>query len=290
VTGLRDMPGFTVGHWTNEIARTGCTVLAFDRAARSAVEVRGAAPGSRELDCLAPGRLEQHADAILLTGGSAFGLAAADGVMRELATQGRGYRTAAGVVPIVPSAVIYDLAHGEPIAPSAEGGRTALLAAVPLSAVSQGRVGAGTGASWDKFSGSPQPGGIGIGQTPLGHHLVTAVVVLNAMGSVRDLAPDRRHEMLRGSRPRHAVREATTLIAVVTSHPCGHGTLTRMCVAAHDALARTVIPAHTMFDGDIAFAATLEDGEANTEISLQLSLATELAVEAAIVRAARPDR
>jgi len=289
VTTFHDMPGLAVGHFTNASARTGCTVLAFDRAALSAAEVRGAAPGSRELDCLAPGRLEQHANAIVLTGGSAFGLAAADGVMRELAAQGRGYRTAAGVVPIVPAAVIYDLVHGEPIAPTAGDGRAALLAAVPISQAAQGSVGAGTGATWDKLGGTPRPGGVGIGQVPVGDHLVTAIVVLNAMGSVAGLGPDRRPQVLEGLWPRLTPRQATTLIAVVTSHPCDHGTLTRMCVAAHDALARTVVPAHTMFDGDIAFASTLADGPASADVSLLLGLATELAVESAIVRAGQPD-
>ncbi|MEJ7902162.1 MAG: P1 family peptidase, partial [Thermomicrobiales bacterium] len=100
---LEGMPGVTIGHWTDERARTGCTVIAFDGPALSAVEVRGAAPGTRELDALAPGRLEQHANAIVLTGGSVFGLRAADGVAIELADRGLGYATSAGPVPIVPA-------------------------------------------------------------------------------------------------------------------------------------------------------------------------------------------
>lgn len=286
---LADMPGVSIGHWTNASAHTGCTVIAFNEPALTAIEVRGAAPGTRELDAFAPGRLEQHANAIVLTGGSAFGLRAADGVARELANQGRGYQTSGGPVPIVPAAVIFDLAFGEAIAPEADHGRQSLLDARPLDQVRQGAVGAGTGARWNKLSGNERPGGLGIAQVRIdGLLMITAVVVLNALGAVRDLAPDPREAAL--ASPGWAGRkgEATTLVAVVTSAPCGHDTLTRMCVSAHDALARMVIPAHTMFDGDVAFASTLADGAASTQQSLQLAIATELAVEAAIRRAASP--
>ena len=147
------MPGLAVGHWTIGKARTGCTVLAFERPALTAAEVRGAAPGTREIEALAHGRVAQHANAIVLTGGSAFGLAAADGVMRGLAERGIGFSTAGGPVPIVPAAVIFDLANGEPVSPSADDGQAALAAAVPLHQVAQGAIGAGAGATWDKFHG-----------------------------------------------------------------------------------------------------------------------------------------
>lgn len=283
---LLDMPGVTIGHWTDPIALTGCTVISFEPHALTAAEVRGAAPGTRELDALAPGRLEQRVNAIVLTGGSAFGLRAADGVAQELAKRGRGYPTSAGPVPIVPAAVIFDLATGTPTAPTSENGRDALIAARPLSAVEQGAVGAGTGARWDKFARESRRGGLGIAQVTFDDHLVMALVVLNAMGVVRDRGPDRRLGLLAEHAGQTGRGEATTLISVITTAPCDHGTLTRMCVAAHDALARIVIPAHTMLDGDVAFASTIEDGPRNTGLSMYLSVAAELAVEKAILRAA----
>lgn len=289
----RPVAGFTIGHATNSEARTGCTVLRFESAVLTAVEVRGAGPGTRELDALAPGRLTSRADAILLTGGSAFGLRAADGVMTALAGMGRGFPTRAGPVPIVPAAVIYDLMAGQPVAPSAEDGRSAFEAAVPLDRVEMGAVGAGTGATWDKLGGRPpQRGGIGMAQVEIDGHGVTAIVVLNAVGAVRDLAPDPRPALVRGtglagSAP--GAGQATTLMAVVTDYPCDHGVLTRLCVAAHDALARMVVPAHTHLDGDVAFASTLQEGTTPPERRIALTAACELAVEAATLRAARPD-
>jgi L-aminopeptidase/D-esterase-like protein len=288
-TSPQAVPGLLVGHWTNHPARTGCTVLAFDQPALSAAEVRGAAPGTRELECLAPGRLEQYANAIVLTGGSAFGLAAADGVAHELARRGIGYQTSAGVVPIVPTAVIFDLANGEPVAPTANEGAAALRAAVAVDRAAQGAVGAGTGATWAKLTGTHRAGGIGIAQEECGAYRVTAFVVLNAMGVVRDRGDDPRAAYLAATRPEYVLGEATTLIATVTDHPCDHGALMRLCVAAHDALARMVIPAHTMYDGDVAFATTLSEGSIEPRDRLRLALATELAVEAAVLRAARPN-
>lgn len=285
---LQDMDGVAIGHWTDEKARTGCTVIGFDRSALSAAEVRGAAPGTRELDALAPGRLEQKVDAIVLTGGSAFGLRAADGVARELADRGRGYPTSAGPVPIVPAAVIFDLGFGDPVAPTPDNGREALRAAAPLGQVAQGAIGAGTGARWHKFSGEARRGGVGIAQCRVDSHLVTAVVVLNAMGVVRGEGADPRPELLAGSAPPEGTGEATSLVAVITSLPCSHATLTRICVSAHDALARMVIPAHTMYDGDVAFATTVTEGAISIRGMLRASLAAELAVESAILRAALP--
>jgi len=287
---LQDMAGVMIGHWTDNKARTGCTVIRFDEPALSAVEVRGAAPGTRELDALAPGRLEQHANAIVLTGGSAFGLRAADGVAQELADQGKGYATSGGPVPIVPAAVIFDLSFGDPVAPTPDNGREALRSAEPLGAVSQGVIGAGTGATWSKFeSAARRQGGLGIAQILLDDRLVTALVVLNAMGVVRGEGADPRPAVLDRSASAGGRGEATTLISVITSMPCNHGTLTRMCIAAHGALARMVIPAHTVFDGDVAFASTLAEAAMSVQDTLRITLATELVVEAAILRAALPD-
>ncbi len=281
------MVGVSAGHATLAEEKTGCTVILFDHPALTAVDVRGAAPGTRELDLLAPGRTVQAADAILLTGGSAFGLRAADGVMRELAERGRGFPTSASPVPIVPAAVIYDLATGQPVAPEPEHGRQALIAAVPLSQVSQGPVGAGTGATWGKLpGGNHREGGIGIAQFAVRAGKVTAIVVLNATGS---LDGDHRESLLKLDQKTPDPGQATTLISVITSTTCDHGTLSRMCVAAHDALARRVIPSHTMLDGDVAFASTTSSGTIEREHGFRLCIATELAVEAALLKAAGLD-
>jgi L-aminopeptidase/D-esterase-like protein len=275
-----------VGHATDEAGKTGCTVIAFDQPALSAVEVRGAAPGTRELDLLATGRTIQRADAILLTGGSAFGLRAADGVMRELAAQGRGVPTSAMPVPIVPAAVIFDLAQGSPNVPSADDGARALRSARALADVDTGTVGAGTGARWGTIVGteSAQPGGFGMAQIAVAERVVTALVVVNAFGVV---SPDRdpRPAFLDRAPQAPPFGQSTTLIAIITDLPCTHDVLTRLCVAAHDGLARVVWPSHTMVDGDVAFASTTNDGPVDARTILPLTLATELAVETAILRA-----
>ncbi len=283
---LVDLPGVSIGHATLEADRTGCTVILFDEPTLTAVDVRGAAPGTRELDLLAPGQAVQAADAILLSGGSAFGLRAAEGVVAALKEHGKGYPTPAGPVPIVPAAVIFDLATGNPVAPDVEHGRRAVESAVSLSRAAQGVIGAGTGATWGAISGTPRQGGIGISQVQVEHGTVTAVIVLNAFGSLTD---DHRQTLLDTNLAAFGPGRATSLMSVITDIPCDHGTLLRMSVAAHDALARKVIPAHTLLDGDLAFASTLARGtRPDLVTSLHLCLATELAMEAAIDRAAYP--
>jgi L-aminopeptidase/D-esterase-like protein len=250
------------------------------------VEVRGAAPGTRELDALAPGRIGTFADAIVLSGGSAFGLATCDGVMRDLAAQGRGFATSAGVVPIVPAAVVFDLANGEPVAPSARHGSEALAAARPIEGVQQGRVGAGTGVRWNNLGiGDPAPGGFGIGQTILPEGTITAVAVVNALGTVVSEREESRSAFL--SQPASDIRpgEQTTLIAIVTDIACDHSALGRCCVAGHDSLARMIVPAHTMFDGDVVFASTTNSGMIALDGLVRLTVGVELAVEMAITRA-----
>lgn len=281
---IQDVSGVNIGHTTLAPARTGCTVIVFDEPALTAAEVRGAAPGTRELDLLAPGHPVQRADAILLTGGSAFGLRAADGVMTALTNVGRGFPTPAIPVPIVPAAVIFDLANVQPEIPSSDDGALALRTATRLSEVEVGRVGAGTGAQWGKIAGKPRDGGFYLAQTEVAGGTVTAAVVVNAMG---EIDPD--------SDPRGGAIDAlakgefgqnTTLISVITDVPCSHETLRRMCVAAHDALARVIWPSHTVADGDVAFASTVGGKADAPELTLPLCLATELAVEAAL-RAAK---
>ena len=291
---LLDVPGVRIGHATDHDARTGCTVVLFERPTLAAVEVRGAAPGTRELDLLGPGRMVQRADAILLTGGSAFGLSAADGVVRALAETGRGFPTAAGPVPIVPAAVIFDLAVGTATAPDAGFGRAAVENAGPITGMAEGPVGAGCGAVWGTILGAEfrRQGGIGLAQLPVGANTVTAIAVVNALGVVGatfnpslDPRPEFLNTDVMSNHDEPALGTATTLVVVVTTVPCNHDALIRCCVAAHDGMSRAVVPAHTLVDGDVAFAATVNEGAITPGDLMKLTLATELAVESAILRA-----
>lgn len=296
---LASFENVTVGHWTDSEARTGCTLIAFDRARQCVVDVRGGAPGTRETDLFSPGRLVRRADAILLTGGSALGLAAADGVMRALRDEGRGFETAAGPVPIVPAAVLYDLAVGQPVWPDAEAGATAYRSRVPLAQVSRGQVGAGTGATSGKILGEAGAtrGGIGLGVATWAAGSVAAIAAVNALGVVRrgdtgNDAPDVREHLLQASasgapaglsrQGTEPARENTTLVAVIVAAPVDQHALHRVCVAAHDAMARVIVPCHTAFDGDIVFAVGLEDGVPSAMATLPMTIAAELAVERAI--------
>lgn len=283
-TIIRDIAGVNIGHTTLAPAKTGCTVIVFDKPALTAAEVRGAAPGTRELDLLQPGQTVQRADAILLTGGSAFGLRAADGVVTALANMGRGFPTPAIPVPIVPAAVIFDLANVQPEIPSADDGALALRTASPLSEVEVGQVGAGTGAQWGKITGIAKDGGFFLAQTKVAGGSVSAAVIVNAMGEIDPEADPRGPAIDALSQGEFG--QNTTLISVITDVACSHETLQRMCMAAHDALARVIWPSHTVADGDVAFASTVGGKSDNPEITLPLCLATELAVEAAL-RAAK---
>jgi len=292
-------PWCRVGHVTDLHNRTGCTVLLFDHLAPTVVDVRGGAPGTRETDVLASGRLGGRADAIVLTGGSAFGLAAADGVMRYLKEQDRGFQTAAGGVPIVPAAVIFDLTNGTATHPTSDDGYRAAASATGFGSMA-GRVGAGSGATVAKLAGVPTPAGMGIATVTIGDTSVTAVVVLNAVGDVVDpttgsgLARSNdlngvEHEGRRlamamsGLEPNVREGENTTIGVILISQPVSRDALQRCCISAHDGLARCVIPAHTIFDGDTFFAAAPGDVTSDAKTVLQLATASEVAVERAIL-------
>ena len=185
---LRDVPGLRVGHWTDATGLTGCTVvLAPDSGAVAGVDVRGSAPGTRETDLLRPTALVERIHAICLAGGSAFGLAAADGVMRRLSERGIGFATGIRPVPIVPAAILFDLGVGDPLAvPDADAGYAATVAAEGDDGPLEGRVGAGTGATVAKMAGPEhaKPGGIGSAARPLpGGSTVGALVVNNALAT-----------------------------------------------------------------------------------------------------------
>ncbi len=279
------LAGVEVGHWTDTTARTGCTVIRLARPALTAVDVRGAASGSRELDLLGPGRIVRRADAILLTGGSAFGLAAAEGVVRWLREHGRGFPTPAGPVPIVPAAVIFDLAIGSATWPGPDDGYSAVANAAGIDRLETGQVGAGTGATLGAIGGpdAMRIGGFISGQVVLDEGAVTAFVVANPYGTLWSPdAVDPRMAVLDSPPTSPPLGVSTTLLACVTDLPLDHDALHRMTVAMHDGLARSIAPVHTIADGDIAFASTVNDiPRSDTGTTMRACLAAELAVEAA---------
>lgn len=281
---------FRIGHTTQVAEQSGCTAIVFDRLVTAAVDVRGGAPGTRETTLLDPGSIGML-DAILLSGGSAFGLQAADGVVRYLAQRGRGVVTRAGTVPLVSSAIIFDLATGANYHPTAHDGYAAAYAA-DGGPWETGPVGAGIGATVAKLGGQPVPGGIGIASADAGPFSVTAVVVLNAVGDVRDpvsgswLArpPDGygRELAITALAAAHE-HENTTIGAVLVTGDLDRRTLTRCCISAQAALARCTIPAHTLLDGDTFFAASSGVGSPTVSEALAVTSAVEVAVEQAIV-------
>ena len=257
---LTRVPGVTVGHWSDFEGVTGVTVVDLPEPNVAAVEVRGAAPGSRETALLAPGMKVETVQAIVLSGGSAYGLAAADGVVRALEADGRGHQTFAGVVPIVPAAIIFDLGVGDAAArPGAEAGEAAYRAA-SSSPVEMGSIGAGTGAvvaGWRGFD-NLRKGGVGSHAVEVGDAVVGALVVLNAVGDVFSLdgvsltggAPVPPQKPPRPPPP----LENTTLVVLATDAALDRSALQRLCVQAHDSLAVCLRPSHTRYDGDAAFA------------------------------------
>lgn len=260
--------GVLVGHWTDRDGWTGCTAILTPEGSVVACEVRGGGPGTRETDLLGPAASAPGANAVVLSGGSAFGLAAADGVVRHLEERGVGYRTRAGVVPLVASAVVFDLALGDPAArPDAEAGRAAARAAV--RDVERGSVGAGTGCSVGKLLGPDAwtKGGLGFaGRTLAGGGTVSALAVVNAFGEIlaedgsilagawRDGGYRRTVDLLaQGESPHRPWREATTLVCVLTDAALTKTQAWLVARAASAGVARAVDPAATAVDGDVVF-------------------------------------
>ena len=278
--------GVRVGHWTDTRAMTGCTVVTFPEPNTAALEVRGAAPGTRETALLSPGMAVETVQAILLTGGSAFGLAAADGVMRELEREGRGHPTPTGPVPIVPAAVIYDLMTGDPsVRPGPKEGAEAYRCA-NAEPVTCGPIGVGTGAMVAGWRGAFQPGGLGAAAVTVGEATVGVLVVVNAIGDVFTLAG----EPLTGGSTTPGAPETppvphtnTTLIIVATDAALSRSDLTRVCVRAQDSLSVCVRPSHTRYDGDAAFAVSCGDVSADVDAVAEGTFqATGEAIEAAL--------
>ena len=287
-----------VGHWTGE--GTGVTVIVVPPGSLGSYEVRGGAPATRETALLDPLRTVARVDAIVLTGGSAFGLATADGVMRGLADLGLGFETRGGVVPIVPTAAVYDLVASNGHPPRPEDGRMALADAMrrPIGgAFALGRVGAGAGATVGKWKGPDHavPGGLGSASAALPDGVVVgAVAVVNALGDV--IAAD--GTVLAGSTappdapafpppPDHAPApdassesiENTTLVAVVTNARCTKLECRLLAESAHHGLVRSIHPSHTRHDGDVAFAVSTGEVE-GVHVDRLRVLASEVAAEA----------
>jgi L-aminopeptidase/D-esterase-like protein len=307
-SSITDVAGIEVGHFTETRRPTGCTVILARGSAVAGVDVRGAAPGTRETDLLHPSNVVERVHGVLLSGGSAWGLDAAGGVMRWLDEQGIGMAVGPARVPIVPAAVLFDLPLGDHrIRPDAAAGYAACGAAA-RTAPAEGNVGAGAGAVVGKIFGlhRAMKGGIGSASITVDGVTVGAIVACNALGDVLDpdtglvLAGartedgtrllDARRALLRGDTPRPMLAGSNTTIgviatdAVLTKVQAG-----RLATMGHDGLARTINPVHTLSDGDALFA--LATGAAGRTLGM-MTLGT-MAAEAcalAVVRAIRAAR
>ena len=294
--------GFAVGHWTDREAWTGCTVVLAPEGAVAGGEVRGGGPGTRESDLLSPATAARDVHAVLLTGGSAFGLAAADGVVRWLVEHDRGYRTLPGwVVPLVPAAVVFDLSLGDPAArPGPADAAAACNAAAAV--VERGSVGAGTGCAVGKAMGPEHwtKAGVGAAVERVGEATVCAVAAVNAVGDVLaedgsvlagvwvDGAYRPTAALLRdGFQPVLPVRESTTLACVMTDARLTKTEAWLVARAGSAGVARAVAPTATAFDGDVVFC--LSSGRRDAELFAVSALAAE-AVAAAVRDAVRQAR
>lgn len=253
---LTDVPGLEVGHWTDPVARTGCTVVLVPDGTVASAEVRGGAPASRELDLLAPDRLVDRIDAVVLAGGSAFGLAAADGVMTWLEERGRGFPTPAGPVPIVPTLALFDLLVGDAsVRPGPVEGRAACDAA-SSGPVALGPVGAGTGATVGGWQGpdAARPAGLGGATVRSGELVVSALLAVNAHGSVDGdgTGLDGVEDVVPGVPP--APLGNTTIGVVATNARLDKVGCLVVAQGGHDGLGRALVPAHTRVDGDALVA------------------------------------
>jgi L-aminopeptidase/D-esterase-like protein len=285
---ITDVPGILVGHWSDERALTGCTVIRCPPGTVGAADVRGGAPGAIGTDSLRPGTLVNEVHAIVLTGGSGFGLASAAGVVRYLEEQGIGFQTGPARVPIVAAAVLFDLGIGDPmVRPDADAGYAAAASAT-AGPVAEGSIGAGTGATVAKLPDPRQgvKGGLGTASVRHGDLVVGAIAAVNALGGIVDedgtpIAqnrgdPDASTEMWPIGN--------TTLVCVATNARVSSANAPRLAIAAHDGIAIAVRPAHTHWDGDVAFA--LATGEVDADWVRLPSMAAD-AVAAAIRRGVR---
>ena len=294
-SSITDVPGIEVGHAQNKKALTGCTVILCRKGAVAGADVRGGAPGTRETDLLNPGNLVQQVHAVLLAGGSAFGLDAASGVMRYLEERKVGYQARDAIVPIVPCAILYDLGLGDSkVRPDAKMGYQACLNASG-NETAEGVVGAGTGASVGKMLGmkNAMKSGIGGASIHLGRGIVVgAIAAVNALGDIYDpetgefVAGIRNNqktmEWMRELSFGSVLRRNTVIGVVAVNAKFNKAEMTRVAQMAHDGMARAIRPAHTQYDGDTIFA--LATGGKRTDLSMVGAFAAEVFARA-IVRA-----
>jgi L-aminopeptidase/D-esterase-like protein len=304
-SSITDVRGIEVGHFTDDRRPTGCTVVLARGSAIAGVDVRGAAPGTRETDLLQPSNVVERVHGIVLAGGSAWGLDAAGGVMRWLDEQGVGMTVGPARLPIVPAAVLFDLPLGDSrIRPDAAAGYAACQAA-STNTPAEGNVGAGAGAAVGKIFGLERAmkGGIGSASLTIDGVTVGAIVACNALGDVVDPDTgaviagargddgesllDARRALLAGKAPKPMLAGSNTTIgviatdAVITKVQAG-----RLATMGHDGLARTINPVHTLSDGDVLFAlGTGESGRTLGMITLGTMAAEVCAL--AVVRAIR---
>jgi L-aminopeptidase/D-esterase-like protein len=298
-----DVGGLRVGHHTDSRRPTGCTVVIFDGGAVAGVDVRGAAPGTRETDLLNPLNTVQKVNAILLAGGSAFGLDAASGVMRYLEENKMGYRVGPVIVPIVPAAILFDLSLGDPrIRPDEQSGYAACQAASG-TAPGEGNVGAGAGATVGKMFGmqAAMKSGIGSASITVGDSglVVGAIVAVNALGDIRDRETG---HILAGARAEGEglldcmaqIIEGATLPGHHPTQPGAHTTIgiiatnaaltkseaTKVAQMAHDGLARTINPVHTAADGDTIFAAATGSSSLRADVTTIGAIGAEVMARA----------
>jgi L-aminopeptidase/D-esterase-like protein len=303
LSAITDVAGISVGHFTEPRRPTGCTVVLVPAGAVGGVDVRGAAPGTRETDLLSPVNTVDVVHAVLLSGGSAFGLDAAGGVMRWLEEQGVGVDVGAARVPIVPAAVLFDLLVGDArIRPGADAGYAACEAA-SHTPPAEGNVGAGTGACVGKVFGHERAmkGGIGTASVTVGGVTVGALIACNALGDVVDpdtgrvLAgarttdgqglADIRRSLLAGEAPIPILAGSNTTIGVVaTDAKLTKVQANRLAQVAHDGLARAINPVHTVADGDTLFALATGRHAKHPGMMVLATMAAE-AVARATVRA-----
>jgi L-aminopeptidase/D-esterase-like protein len=296
---ITDIRGIEVGHAQDDQALTGCTVILCRKGAVAGVDVRGGAPGTRETDLLDPVNSVDRVHAVVLAGGSAFGLDAAGGVMQYLQERSIGFQTQAAKVPIVPAAILYDLSLGRAdVWPDAVMGYRA-AAAASSKAPAEGNVGAGTGASVGKIRGMKyaMKAGIGTSSMEVDGLLIGALVAVNAVGDVVDpntgqmiagLQSGTTLEWMKRNKPQRPVPSNTVIGVIATNALLTKAQATKVAQMAHDGLARAVQPAHTPFDGDTIFA--LATGQKQAEVSMVGAFAAEVMSQAILraVQAARP--
>lgn len=305
--GITAVPGLRVGHHTLTGRPTGCTVVLSEAGAVAGVDVRGSAPGTRETDLLSPVNSVSEVHAVVLSGGSAFGLSAADGVMTYLSERNVGYAVGPNRVPIVPAAIIFDLGvGGDPtIRPTSQCGYAAAVAATDRP-VAEGNIGVGAGATVGKLAGWTRAMKGGVGSASIVYDdgtVVAALVVVNAVGDVVDPATGRilagargedgntfldvrrliRSGTLRGARNSG---ENTSLAVVATNARLTKTQATKLAQMAHDGFARSIYPVHTPVDGDVVFALATGQSEVPADLLVLGALAADVVADA-VLRAVR---